>query len=149
MNDDEKVTTYLELYKIQMQRFNSTRDFEWKINIALWSSIIVATGFLVGKITVTVTSILVFLTIYLWHFLWMVQIQKHEDYDEHVMTEYQQQIEKLVGWKIPQPGSKVWFTRLPLIVSGGFWWVICETSATALLLVVAWLVLNNVPVSPH
>jgi len=50
----------------------------------------------------------------------MLQIQQHEDFDEHVMREYQQQIEKLIDWKVPLPGKGVWFTRFRWLPSGGF-----------------------------
>jgi hypothetical protein len=147
MDDENKVQAYLELYKAQMEHFNNTRDFEWRINLALWSAILVITGFLVGKVTIDSSSLWIFAAIFLWHFIWMIQIQKTEDTDEHVMRAYRQHIEELAAWKVPPPEKGEWFLRFRWLPSGGFWWVVYETLATGVLLVLAWWALTTVPVS--
>ena len=50
MTKKEKADILVELSKIQIERFNKTRDIEFRINYALWAAIIAAGYFLYGKV---------------------------------------------------------------------------------------------------
>ena len=39
MTELEKVQIYTELFKAYLDKFNKTRDIQWKLNIALWTLI--------------------------------------------------------------------------------------------------------------
>lgn len=35
LTDSQKIQVYTELYKVQLERFDKRRDFEWKVTIGL------------------------------------------------------------------------------------------------------------------
>ena len=49
MTEKEKVDVYMKLFKEYLNRFDLRRSYEWKFNIALWTSILVWIGILLRE----------------------------------------------------------------------------------------------------
>lgn len=84
---------YQAFHRDYIDRFNATRRIEWIINGALWGGIIVAGGYLAGRVNAaewpTLTPLLTALRIGLTHFFfWMIPIQASENRDMKVARQY-------------------------------------------------------------
>jgi hypothetical protein len=101
MTNKEKAELLLKLLEGQMAHFNQTRSLEFKINLSLWTVIVLAGKFLYGKIYLNnFCSLLLFVAISLLvvfgHLYWMNAIQKSENLDQKFVLEYRKRVEKLV-----------------------------------------------------
>lgn len=69
----EKNEVYLKLYKIQWERYDQIRNFEWKVTIGLWAAIGFMAHNFVGKLPVSnnyfliIIHIAVFIVYSIWH----------------------------------------------------------------------------------
>jgi hypothetical protein len=105
MNDKEKTDSLIELEKIRIDKYNHTRDLEFKVNIALWT-LIVLVGYYyrntlrIGTTTDLVFFILVAVVVVLGHFFfWLNPISKSERRDYSRALTFQKAAEKLIGTK--------------------------------------------------
>ena len=55
MTDNEKADKLIELHNTQMKHIMQTREIEFKVNLALWTLIVLSGSFLYGKINLTNT----------------------------------------------------------------------------------------------
>jgi hypothetical protein len=39
MDDEKRVTAFIELYRQQMERYRQTQDVEWKVNLSIYASL--------------------------------------------------------------------------------------------------------------
>jgi hypothetical protein len=106
MTEKEKADCLIELHKEQLGKFKQTRDIEFKINISLWSLIIIASyslkeNILLDKCSEFVIFSLSAVLITLGHyFLWMKPIQKSENKDDFYINSYRRKIEELADIEI-------------------------------------------------
>ena len=103
MTDAEKTTALIELEKIRIEKYNHTRDLEFKVNIALWTLIVLVgynyrNTFRIGTTTDLVFFILVAIVVVLGHFFfWLNPISKSERRDYSRALSFQKEAEKLIG----------------------------------------------------
>ena len=153
MSNDDKAKHYLELAKLQMDHLRQTREIEFKVNLALWTAIVLAGAFLTRYVEVEFTTwrywyVLVALLIIGGHmFLWMMPVQHSQDRDNDFITAYRQEVETLLlgEKKLTLPKDKrrprwLWKGIGKLRLSG--WsWVLSEVGMTFLLLATVGLLL--------
>ena len=135
MTDKEKADCFIELQKEQLKRFMQTRDIELKINIALWTAIIVSAFYCKEKIILdSVVSkciyIVVSIALVLAHFYWLKNIQKSEDTDKHYFIEFRKAVVTLTEMEIEK--HKGYFIKSSN-------WVNLQTAVTILLLIVGYI----------
>jgi hypothetical protein len=135
MSDDIKklkVESIIELYKIQMDHFEKSRDIEFKINLALWTLIVLAGKFGYGKQLFSIESYCLMAgTVLGLHIFWMVLIQRSQDRDIEWRDTYKEEIRKAIRIPFKKPEE-------PWCWLAGRWrkrrWVVCEVGITAVLL---------------
>lgn len=86
MDEKEKIGPLIELYRMQMDHFEKTRNIEFKVNIALWTLIVLVGQFSYGKIILSeCCSLIVYIgiscIIIVAHLYWMELIQASQDRD--------------------------------------------------------------------
>ena len=86
MENKPKAESLIELCKIQMEHFKQTRSIEFKVNLALWTLIVLIGRFLYEYVNFTCCSwisyVIIAILISLGHFYcWMKPIQKSENRD--------------------------------------------------------------------
>ncbi len=110
MSDENKTEVYLELFKAQFQRFENTRNIQWKINLAFWSMIIISGSFLHGKYYPNWWEVIVIIILFLgMHLGWTIPIQKSLDFDKNLFSKYRHRLEIIVAEEAPEqiPPSKL------------------------------------------
>lgn len=107
MNDSDKLQAYVELFKAHVDKFNKTRDIQWKLNIALWTLMGAAGGFLYGKYTPSFLEGLIILAIFAtgFFFFWAQPIQASLEQDKLLFSKYRNKLETLAGEQNPTPVS--------------------------------------------
>ena len=141
MEEKEKADALLRLLNGQLDHLKQTREIEFKVNIALWTAIVVGGGFLYGKVRLDTCSHLVVyavvaLIILIVHFVfWLLPVWNSEATDNHFILQYRHQVENLCAFKPNEPPEK-----LPRWISG-FWWALFEAGMTLALLVAVGFVL--------
>jgi len=150
MNDKEKAECLIELHKVQMDHFRQTRDLELKVNIALWTVLVLAGNFLYqSKIYLSGNSWILFLIfgigVYIGHLvMWMMPIQKSEDTDDYYIRQYRNEIQKLCNVEITEmkPFEPRWAWWLPVTLrSSGWSWILGEAGLTAFLIIFIFIVM--------
>ena len=120
MTDKEKADCLIELHKERLGKYKQTRDIEFKVNIALWTLIIVSGYYINGEIELdSCKDYLIFIIPYLLisillifaHFkFWMKPIQKSEDADNFYINQYRKKIAELADIQIKEhiPYNTYW-----------------------------------------
>ena len=106
MSEKDKADCLIELHKELLGKYKQTRDIEFRINIALWTLIIIA-GYSLKEIELTtLTKLVVFSFLYLLvtiflsyaHFkFWLFPIQRSEYIDDYYIKKYRYNIELLTN----------------------------------------------------
>jgi len=133
MNETEKSQAYVELFKAHLDKFNKTRDIQWKLNIALWTLIGAAGGFLYEKYTPSLLEGIVILIVFsVGHFFfWAQPIQTSLEQDKQLFSKYRNELEKMAGEKDPTPVA---------YASSKFKWPLITSALTILLFsLVLWI----------
>ena len=147
MEDKQKAECLIELCKTQMDHFRQTRNIEFKINLALWTLIVLGGKFLYCKVKLLdpwygwIIYLLSALVIVLFHLCWMVSIQNSEDKDDHYINQYRSIVEELGGVNL----KKIEFQK-PKLLPKWLWpsrrsWIFLETGITGMLLIVIFFIL--------
>lgn len=151
MNDKEKADCLIELHKVQMDHFRQTRDLEFKVNLALWTIIILSGRFLYVSTKLEFSGWTLVICIVgailacLGHLIfWMMPIQRSEDIDNLFINQYRSAVEKLVETKIEKhepfpPRFAHWLPEKLRLA--GWKWLLAETGITAFLLISVIIVL--------
>ena len=119
-----------------MDHFRQTRDIEFKVNIAIWTLIVLAGYFLYGKICLNSCTYLAWyigisILIVGLHLVWMCKIERSENKDIDYFTLYSNQVHTLKDIsKIDKKGSS---------------WVALEVSFTIILAILFLLLLSSEP----
>ena len=156
MEDKEKVDSLIELCKIQMDHFEKTRNIEFRVNIALWTLIVLAGKFGYGKIHLNDSCSKLFyfgfvFIVIIFHYIWMKMIQWSQDKDHELTREYKLAILKI--FKLPDTDKeKELFSELlknlQQKIRRPFSWIFCEVVITLVLLVALGIVLSLKPFCP-
>jgi hypothetical protein len=83
----------IEAYRIQVERWNKRRDIEWRLTLTLWSTILIITFAIAGKIQPLWFDILIIYMVLFgvyWHWVRGLWIRNAEDKDW--MYRYQEKI---------------------------------------------------------
>jgi hypothetical protein len=136
----------------QLRKFQQTRDIEFKVNLALWTAIVIAGGFLYreGLRLETTASRIIYvalaLGVYVAHtFLWMFPIQYSEDTDRHYIEQYRRAIHCFCECRVDEPrltSLRQWYRDQR---TNGWTWILFETWLTALLLTILGVILSTEP----
>jgi hypothetical protein len=106
MTDKEKTDSLIELEKIRIDKYNHTRDLEFKVNIALWTLIVLVgyyyrNTFRIGTTADLVFFILLAIVVVLGHFFfWLNPVSESERRDYSRALSYQKEAEKHMGTEI-------------------------------------------------
>jgi hypothetical protein len=110
MNRTERIHALLELERIRMDKYNQTRELEFRINLALWTLIVLIGYYYKSTLRIDTVGDLVFFVIVLLvivpghYFFWLVPISDSEARDYARVLEFQNEVEKIIGKtdKVPE-----------------------------------------------
>jgi hypothetical protein len=109
MTETEKSTLLIELEKIRIDKYKQTRELEFKVNIALWTLIVLIGYHYRGKLSIEYWEDLLFfiivaIVIVVGHFfLWLVPISESLARDNAKAYELQEEVEKTIGFNSSIP----------------------------------------------
>lgn len=114
MSDHEKSEVLLRLIEVYMGKWKQTRDIEFKVNIAIWTFLVLVVGFLAENskymqrefrcgefVYVYVLSSVAIVAL---HYIWMTYIQNSEDRDGAFLGDCRQRLQTL-GSPVPDYGK--------------------------------------------
>ena len=80
---NEKNMLLIEAYRIQVERWNKRRDIEWRLTLTLWSTILITTFALAGKIQPPGYIVIIHVALFFvyWHWIRCLWIRNAEDKD--------------------------------------------------------------------
>lgn len=92
--NSQRTNHLIEMYRIQIERWNKRRDVEWRFALAFWTGVIVSTGFLAGKIQLPWWTGFIYLTVLVCyvHF-WLYGLWTANDEDKREADNYKSKIE--------------------------------------------------------
>ena len=143
MSAKDKASSLIALHNTQMDHFRQTRDLEFKVNLALWTLLVLAGKFLYGTVLLDdLASYIIFsivaIVICLAHlFLWMMPIQNSEDTDDYWIRQYRKAVENLTQTQLQKPERKsccLWRIQ-EILRKDGWSWIIFEVGITAIILI--------------
>ena len=83
----------IEAYRIQVERWSKRRDIEWRLTLTLWSTILIVTFAIAGKVQPHWFDILIiYLVIFGAYLFWIINLWKRNDFDKKWMYKYQTKI---------------------------------------------------------
>lgn len=146
MNDQEKIQSYIELYKIQLERYDKRRNFEWKVTMGLWTSIVVLTGFLAGKVHLSWTALggYIFILI-IFSTLWTCGGWLANAKDRNHALVYLNRIEMLLGYTSEEKN----YEKPRRLECYKNWSRLFQIMAAGIIMFLSWYFLYIIPVSPH
>ena len=113
MTDTDKTASLVELEKIRIEKYKQTRELEFKVNIALWTLIVLIGYHYRGKLSIEYWEDLLFfiivaIVIVLGHFfLWLVPISDSMARDNAKAYELQEEVEKNIGFRSTIPTRSI------------------------------------------
>ena len=105
MTDKEKTDALIELIKIRVDKYKQTRELEFKVNIALWTLIVLIGQYYKSKVSdITTTDLILFIIALILivaghYFLWLVPVSESLARDNAKALELQDEVEKITGIK--------------------------------------------------
>lgn len=112
MPDTDKLTALIELEKIRIDKYKQTRELEFKVNVALWTLIVLIGYHYRGKLSIDYWEDLVFfiavtLIVVSGHFfLWLIPISRSLARDNAKAYELEKEIEGAIDFKTEIPPRK-------------------------------------------
>ncbi len=91
--NSQRIGQLIEMYKIQIERWNKRRDIEWRFVLTFWSGVVIITGFLAGKIELPPWSLIIYLIVWLWYVLWLYGLWSANDRDKREADNYKSEID--------------------------------------------------------
>ena len=83
----------IETYRIQVERWSKRRDIEWRLTLTLWSTILIITFAIAGKIQPHWFDILIiYMALFGAYLFWIMNLWKRNDFDKKWMYKYQAKI---------------------------------------------------------
>ena len=125
MTEKDKIDIYMELFKEYLNRFDLRRSYEWKFNIALWTSILIWIGISLRediaiescgqKLMASMLASVHLIIFFVFSFLWSGFLHKSNKYDKDFAFEYKKAIDlymssprEYVFGKIAEPNKLYW-----------------------------------------
>ena len=101
INDtSQRIDSLIEMYRIQIERWNKRRDIEWRLALTFWSGIVVITGFLAGKIQLPWWTVFIYLTALICYVrLWLYGLWSANDGDKREADNYKSKIDTKLCFK--------------------------------------------------
>ena len=131
-----------EIYRMQVERWNGRRQIEWRLTLTLWSTILIVTFALAGKIQPHGFDILIIYLVTLGvYFFWIVNLWKRNDFDKKWMYKYQTKINEelnIIGNVTPDNAPKHALED---------WSVLSQLLFAVILLTISGLILHYTPES--
>jgi hypothetical protein len=109
MEPKDKIAGLVELVKVRIDKYKQTRDLEFKVNIALWTLIVLIGRYCQDRISLDTTSDWVFfiilaLIIVLGHFFfWLKPISGSLAKDSAKALELQNEVENMISQRSDKP----------------------------------------------
>ena len=103
MTDKEKTDALIELIKIRVDKYKQTRELEFKVNIALWTLIVLIGQYYKTKVDdITTTDLILFIIALIiivagHYFLWLVPVSESMARDNAKALELQDKVERITG----------------------------------------------------
>lgn len=101
MNENNKTNIYLKLFKVHVDKYNKTREIQWKVNFYFWAAVGAATSLLYGKFWPTNTQFFILSVVpsVMFYYLWILPISKSINTDREIYSKYRCRIESLIDEK--------------------------------------------------
>lgn len=145
VNEEEKAKAYIELYRIQLERFDKRRDIEWKVTIGLWTGIAILTGFLAGKVQLGWPDLWIYILVWgVFSFLWTSNNRFANRRDMNFALVYLNRIELLIDHTV----KKIEFQMPRRRDFLRDWSRISQIVATAVIMLLSWYFLHIIPIQP-
>jgi len=109
MTDKEKTDALIELIKIRADKYKQTRELEFKVNIALWTLIVLIGQYYKTKVdNITTTDLILFIISLIMivaghYFLWLVPVSESMARDNAKALELQDEVERITGIEPSKP----------------------------------------------
>jgi len=135
MKESEKIQVYTELFKAYLNKFNKTRDIQWKLNIALWTLIGATGGFLYGKYIPSIFECIVILIVFTISYftLWSYPIQESLEQDKYLFLKYRDKLKMAIGEEISEK----------ILKRSKFRWLFITSGLTVVLFALVLLILSS------
>ena len=136
MEPKDKSAALIDLEKIRIEKYKQTRELEFKVNVALWTLIVLVGYHYRDKFSIIYREDLVFfiivaLIVVSGHFfLWLTPISKSLARDNAKAHEFEEEAEKVIGFKSAIPAR-----RYKSIMKGYLRWNLFLAGITLLLLI--------------
>ena len=140
MDNQTRLQGFVELYKVQLERYDKRRDIEWKVTLSLLAGIAISTGFLLKEHrSLSWSHIWIYALVWLiFSFLWTHHVWSKNFKDMQQAQQYRNQIETLLD-----PAQPPYVPENPTLRRFiGDRSRITQISATALFLFLSWYVLQ-------
>src|SRR2546422_308099 len=143
LDKKEQATVLLELIRGQLDHFNQTRDIEFKVNLALWTAIVVTGGLLhqsglrlESVSEISIYFLVAFCVSIIHAVFWIMPIQYSQDLDNYFILEYRNRVESLCNFspKTPKPKPRL-LEKYEKWRKSGWTWILAESFLTLMLLV--------------
>ncbi|MFA6165179.1 MAG: hypothetical protein WC700_01050 [Gemmatimonadaceae bacterium] len=153
----EQATLLERLARQRLEHFKQTREIEFKVNLALWTAIVLAggtlyrSGFRLGATSEVKVFVGAAAVLWISHAIfWMIPIQYSEDTDSAFIREYRKKITAACGFPegVPEPAfwNKPFWRAYRRLRESGWSWIVAETGVTLILCLLVGLVLKFAPV---
>ena len=103
MTDKEKTDALIELIKTRVDKYKQTRELEFKVNIALWTLIVLIGQYYKSKVgDITTSDLILFIIVLILivaghYFLWIVPVSGSLARDNAKALELQDEVERIAG----------------------------------------------------
>ena len=133
----------IEAYRIQVERWNKRRDIEWRVTLTLWSTILIITFAIAGKIQPHCCVIVaIYATLFLIYLFWTVKLWERNAEDKTWLYKYQAKINE----ELSVSGKRTPLDNAPKNALQD-WSVISQLLFALILLVGSGLILHHMPKS--
>lgn len=133
-----KIEALVALYNSRQERFDRSRNIQWKINGLLWAAIVVITGYLYTNMKQPfdpVAGLAVSISIIVLHTFTIYKIQMSLDWDRRIMIKYHTYLNDQLD--LPQDFKKFFLDD----THRRYGWYIIQLSTTALIVTLSTILL--------
>lgn len=144
-NPTDSTSSFLKLYELQKESLDKRRDIEWKVALAFWTSIGVATGFLMQKVQLPAKSMAFFILAFLVFGSWLCSVWYANEIDHRWIDVYRSNAEKALSCR---PDTTPYIAPCKIGFLSNIW-ALTQILITAFFLYASWYLLTTVqPVPP-
>ena len=126
MTESEKGDALLRMMDMHFAKFRQSRDLQTKVNLAIWTALVVAGGFLITQgvrldnwVSWHIFPFVSILVVYGHYRFWMLPIQRSIDRDSAFINACRKEVQSLVGISIDYPPlPQPWMMNFTIGFSG-------------------------------